>query len=209
MRARTRQVNFGPATISRLPGDDEKYVMQEFARHASRCSACASPYSVHLAGGTLCPTGHQLAIDVAQYVYTQAGKAYSRTDRARGQQAVQIEIPASCQVVRGLLQAMDNGLRLRKATKERSFDRTYAVEARPVVIEERRPRAREESEERAPRLLRRPSAAAATGRREVVVGRGSLFDEDRREREKRERKAVYYEVERKTPRYLSKSSYAR
>ena len=69
-----------PATVSRPPRDDELYVMQRFARHASHCVACAHPYTVDKTGGTLCPKGHQRAIDVIEYVIAKEGKYHSVID---------------------------------------------------------------------------------------------------------------------------------
>ncbi|KAL9025806.1 MAG: hypothetical protein Q9196_005436, partial [Gyalolechia fulgens] len=101
------QVGFAPIpAYSRLPRDDELYVMKAFARHASHCSACAHPYEVHRHGGTLCSKGHQRALDVAQYVYNKGGQSFSAVD-GNGNHRVQIEIPANCEAVRSLLKAME------------------------------------------------------------------------------------------------------
>jgi hypothetical protein len=62
--------------------DDERDVMQRFAAHASHCPRCKDPYRVYMEGGTLCERGHAHARDVAQYVYSKAGKAYSVIDRS-------------------------------------------------------------------------------------------------------------------------------
>ncbi|KAA6413096.1 MAG: hypothetical protein FRX48_02840 [Lasallia pustulata] len=182
----TRRVNFASHDlVSRLPHDDEKCVMEAFARHASHCSICAHPYSVHLSGGTLCDKGHKRALDVAQYVYSIAGRACSVVDGGDGDRAVRIEIPAGCDAVRGLLMAMESGLRLRRAEKPQSFDRTYDVGPRPVIIEEMAPRARK---------------AGYTARAPKPAGKGSLYEEDMKERVRRAKKAVYYKVEERVPR---------
>lgn len=134
-----RRVSFSEKPeYSRLPRDDESYVMHAFSRHASRCNSCHDPFQVYKTGGTLCPKGHQRALDVAQYVYSKGGLAFSSIDRERNQRT-QIEIPAGCEPVRSLLKAMDRGLRVMKRAPSTSYDKTYYVPARPVT--EIRPRA--------------------------------------------------------------------
>lgn len=168
-----RQVGFAPSPIySRQPHDDEVYVMKAFAHHAYRCASCAQPYQVHLDGRTLCDQGHQLARDVAQYVYNKGGKAYSLVDR-EGSQLVQIEIPVGCEVVRDLLKAMERGLRLRRRAPAVSYDATYHVAPRPVerrsrieIVEPSRPHRKEK----------------------VYVSRGSLYESDVAERAQRQQK---------------------
>lgn len=128
------RVSFQPQPVySRLPRDDEAYVMRAFSRHASHCDYCADPYHVHRTGGTLCSKGHRRAIDVAQYIYNKRGQAYSVVDR-EGSQRVQIEIPRKCDAVRGLLKAMERGLQLRQQAPVASKDRTYYVQERPVNV---------------------------------------------------------------------------
>ena len=101
----------GLAVYSRLPHDDELYVMRAFARHSSHCVQCDHPLEVYRRGRTLCPKGHQRAVDLAQYLYNKEGCTYSVVDLEKNMR-VQVEIPAGCELVRELLQAMDNGLRL-------------------------------------------------------------------------------------------------
>ena len=132
------RVSFTPSPVySRLPRDDEAYVMRAFARHARRCHSCSDPYAVHRRGGSLCAKGHRRALDVAQYIYNRHGQAYSVVD-GTGYKRVQIEIPAKCEAVRSLLKAMERGLRLMKADEEKktptSYDRTYYVSPRPVTV---------------------------------------------------------------------------
>ncbi|KAI4138189.1 MAG: hypothetical protein LQ340_008067, partial [Diploschistes diacapsis] len=92
----SRRVSFSSRNdYSRLPQDDELYVIRAFARHASKCRSCSDPYETYREGGTLCPKGHQRALDVAQYVYGKAGQAYSVVDSERNQR-VQVEIPSEC-----------------------------------------------------------------------------------------------------------------
>lgn len=128
-----RRVSFSDRNhYSRLPHDDELYVMKAFARHADNCDSCYNPYQVYKDGSTLCPRGHQKAIDVAQYVYSKGGQAYSQVDQERHQR-VQIEIPANCESVRQLLKALDRGLRVMRELPPTSYDRTYYVPARLSV----------------------------------------------------------------------------
>ncbi len=161
--------------------DDEYSVMEAFSSHASRCSACADPYRVYIQGGTLCDRGHIYARDVAQYVFTKAGKAYSKMDRERNDSTVQIEIPAGCDAVRSLLKAVDRGFRARAQRPVVSHDPTYPVS-------DRRPterRAGYDVVEAAPR--RREDRRREGGRRETVYvpGRGSLYHLDEQERQRR------------------------
>ena len=186
----SRQVDFDPApAYSRLPRDDEVYVIKAFARHASHCPTCAHPYDVHKRGGTLCSKGHQRALDVAQYLYNKSGLAYSLVDR-EGNKRVQVEIPAGCEAVRGLLKAMERGLRLRRRTPPVSYDETYYVPPRKVQPERNNQYSRE------PRFNRKlhletaepPSILYSRQKRRenpYYTGRGSLFEEDMREREYR------------------------
>lgn len=202
-----RQVDFDltPA-YSRLPRDDEIYVMKEFANHASHCSTCANPYEVHKRGRTLCPDGLLLALDVAQYLYNEGGRAFSSVD-LEGNQRIQVEIPSGCESVRGLLKAIDRGLRLRRRTPTVSYDKTYYVPARKVQPDRGYQYSRE------PRSTRKPysetpepstSKYSKQQRREKssYPGRGSLFEEDMREREKRHKtmQPLYYTA---TPRRSS------
>ena len=199
-----RQVGFAPipATYSRLPHDDELYVMKAFARHATHCTQCAHPYEVHKNGGSLCSKGHQRAIDVAQYVMQKAGKAYSVVD-LDGNRRVQMEIPADCGAVRELLKAMERGLRLRRKTPVVSYDETYPVPPRVSSYPERDSRPREprhiskpmlETAEPPPSLTRK----ASVREKPYHYGRGSLYESDMKERERRykqqQRQATYYSV---------------
>lgn len=105
-----RAINFetGTNTICRPP----RVVMQHFAAHASHCPHCADPFRVYVKGGTLCERGLAYARDVAQYIYSKDGEAYSVIDRESSDLKVQIEIPP-CNAVRGLLKAVDKGLKVR------------------------------------------------------------------------------------------------
>jgi len=133
--ATTRTVGFAPipATYSRLPHDDELYVMRAFARHSAHCKlGCAHPYKTHLTGRTLCAKGMKRALDVAQYVFSKADHAFSVID-LEGNKRIQVEIPADCAAVRELLQSVERGLRLSQRQQQKpvvSYDEDYYVAPR-------------------------------------------------------------------------------
>jgi hypothetical protein len=128
----SRRVGFAPEpNYSRRPRLDEEYVMKHFHRHAKRCEDCYDPYSTHISGRTLCDKGHMLAQDVARYMYSKGGRAYSMLDRESLRQRVQVEIPPNCDKVRGLLRAVDHGLRVQKPGPVKSHDQNYYVPSRP------------------------------------------------------------------------------
>ena len=222
--SRPRQVSFGPipATVSRLPRDDELYVMHRFARHASHCAACAHPYTVHKTGRTLCPKGHQRAIEVTEYVIAKEGKHHSVID-LEGNKRVEIEIPPDCGAVRELLKALERGLRLRRHEPIISYDETYHVPPRTKATpyydngdayiiappggrattstkhterprESRRRSPVSETVEPSSSSLRRTKSEREKGYR----GRGSLYEADMKEKERRlrqqERRSTYYSV---------------
>lgn len=184
---------------SRLPHDDEAYVMKAFARHAAHCVSCAHPYEVHKQGRTLCVKGHQRALDVAKYLYSKGDRAFSLVDRESNIRT-RVEIPAGCEAVRGLLKAMERGLRLRRRAPILSYDENYYVAPRRIQTgdfqDAERPRSTRkpflEPVEQPRRADREPQ------RREKPrhVGRGSLFEEDirDRERQRQSRQPVYYEA---------------
>lgn len=196
-----RQVGFDPIPdYSRLPHDDEAYVMKAFARHAAHCNTCAHPYEVHKQGGTLCTKGHQRALDVAKYLYSKGDRTFSIVD-LESNIRTRVEIPAGCDAVRGLLKAMERGLALRRRV---SYDENYYVAPRRIPTETIEDCGR-------PRSTRKPLhetvvqpglAERTQQRREKPrhVGRGSLFEEDIRDRERRRQsmRPVYYEA---TPRH--------
>ncbi|KAL8801669.1 MAG: hypothetical protein Q9182_004306 [Xanthomendoza sp. 2 TL-2023] len=199
MPSAARQVDFAPIpAYSRLPRDDELYVMKAFARHAGHCSTCARPYEVHRNGGTLCSKGHQRALDVAQYIYNKGGRSFSLIDRD-GNHCVQVEIPANCEAVRSLLKAMERGLRLRRKVQPVSYDKTYNIPPRkvPSTCEYDTP----QRPLREPRYIRKPSLETVEPPPRVqqyrhqksTSGRGSLYEDDMRERQRRyvERSPVY------------------
>jgi len=193
MPSLVRQVNFSPSPLySRLPRDDELYVMHTFASHAKRCSQCAHPIDTYLNHDSLCEKGIIKAKDVAQYVFARNGRAYSTID-SEGTQSMHIEIPAGCEPVRELLRALERGMQLKyRAVKHApvvSQDRNYYVAPRPV---------REITPEPRYVTIEPSSNKKSHGhRREKVYipGRGSLYDSDMAERrQRREEDIVYYEA---------------
>ena len=208
--AAPRQVGFAPipATYSRLPHDDELYVMRKFAHHASHCTTCAHPYEVHRKGGRLCSKGHSRALDVAQYVFNRAGQAYSVVD-LNGNRLLQMEIPADCSVVRELLRALERGLYLRRKTQPASYDENYPIAPR-VIQPERPQQQQQQQQQREPRYIRTPTLETSLPPPSLVrtysrrdrdrpthIGRGSLYESDmkeaRRQKEQR-RHSTYYNV---------------
>ena len=149
------------------------------------------------------------------------GKHHSVID-LEGNKRVEIEIPPDCGVVRELLKALERGLRLRRKEPVISYDPTYHVAPRakatayyddddayiiapPVgrattTKHTERPR---ESRRRSPMVetvepssssLRRTKSEREKGYR----GRGSLYEADMKEKERRlrqqERRSTYYSV---------------
>ncbi|KAL3411938.1 hypothetical protein V8F44DRAFT_649592 [Aspergillus fumigatus] len=148
--------------------DDEEYVMTAFERHASHCSQCADPFRVHQEGRSLCDRGHQYALDVAEYLYSENGKAKSVIDRELSQPTL-VKIPRDCVAVRGLLLAIEDGMRLQRKEQEKpqsqnqarvqvvtpviSYDRTFPIAPRQAATQQ--PAACNEIIEREPRTLKR------------------------------------------------------
>jgi hypothetical protein len=206
-----RTVDFVPSplnTICRPARDDERDVMQRFAGHASHCPRCADPYHVYMKGGALCDRGNAYARDVAQYIYSKAGKAYSVVDRDANDLRVQIEIPPRCDAVRQLLKAVDKGLKARSQLLRPivSYDRTYPVAERKRLPERRdgydmlevAPQRREEKKRTEGGERRRDTVY-------VPSGRGSLYEKDEEERRRRRREQgepviVYAEPRDREPR---------
>lgn len=190
-----RHVLFNPELAYFRPArDDEAYVMKAWIRHTSHCEQCARPYELYKLGGTLCPKGQLRARAVAEYLYNKEGEVYSLVDQQR-RQSTRVEIPAGCESVRDLLKAFELGFLQQSQTPVESYDRTYLIAPRRRRTE---PRAEE------PRHLRKPSQLEivdpaprfyTTGiSREKPLGRGSLYEEDMRERERRQEslQPIYY-----------------
>jgi hypothetical protein len=72
------------------------------------------------------------ARDVIQYIYSRDGKAYSVINREASDPRAQIEILPRCNAVRGLLRAVDNGLKVRsrKLRLVAACDWTYSTAER-------------------------------------------------------------------------------
>ncbi|KAF4230467.1 hypothetical protein CNMCM8980_002690 [Aspergillus fumigatiaffinis] len=180
--------------------DDEEYVMTEFERHASHCSQCADPLRLYQEDRSLCDRGHQYALDVAKYLYSENGKAKSVIDRELSQPTL-VKIPRDCVAVRGLLLAIEDGMRLQRKEQEKaqsqsrarvqvvapiiSYDRTYPIAPRQTTTQQ--PIACNEIIEREPRTLKR---------RRVIVyqsprgsSRGSLYDSDAADRVERSKES--------------------
>ncbi|EAW06615.1 uncharacterized protein ACLA_083100 [Aspergillus clavatus NRRL 1] len=175
--------------------DDEEYVMTAFERHASHCSHCADPLRAHQEDRSLCDRGHQYALDVAEYLYSENGKAKSVIDRELHQTTL-VKIPRHCTAVRGLLLAIEDGLRLQRKEKTQSqvqvrvppqapvisYDKTYPVAPRRVVTQQ--PTTVNEIIEREPRTLKRRRVIIYPSPRESS-SRGSLYDSDAADRMER------------------------
>jgi hypothetical protein len=147
-----------------------------------------------MTGGTLCERGYAYARDVAQYIYSKAGKAYSVIDRSATGAHVEIEIPAKYDAIRGLLRVMDKVLKVRGPASKPVVthhvpdrmpfpdrrDGYEVMEVAPRRLKERRtvaPRGRE----------KRRRAEGRDRRRDTVYlsGRGSLHEKDEEGRRQR------------------------
>ncbi|KAL2816220.1 hypothetical protein BDW59DRAFT_153355 [Aspergillus cavernicola] len=176
---------------------DEQYVMDAFERHASHCYHCNEPLQVHREDRLLCDRGHKYAIDVAAYLYSKNGKAYSVVDRDLNQPTL-VKIPRDCVATRGLLLAIEDGFRLQRKVKAEpvvdtstspiiSYDRTYHVAPRRsqtvTEIIEREPRT-----SKSRRVIVYPSPHRGS------PSRGSLYDSDAADRVERvkESSRIYY-----------------
>lgn len=176
-----------PVVLVRELQDDEEYVMMAFERHASHCSQCADPIKTYEEGRSLCERGHQYAIDVTEYLYSENGKAHSVVDRRLNQDTL-VKIPRTCIAARGLLLAIENGLRLNRNVQRPapviSYDQTYPIPPRRPVHQ---PEPYHEIIEREPRTEKRrrviiyPSPRSSPSR----GSRGSLYNSDPTDRGER------------------------
>ena len=179
---------------SRPARDDEAYVMKEWTRHTSHCAQCARSYELYRRGLTLCPKGQQRARAVADYLYNKEGEVYSLVDQER-RQSTRVEIPAGCDSVRDLLKALERGLLQQSQPPVESYDRTYLIAPRQRRTQPRADKAR---------YIQKPSQIEVFDPaptfytreipREKPLGRGSLYEEDMRERESRRESVqpIYY-----------------
>ncbi|KAL2853489.1 hypothetical protein BJY01DRAFT_65357 [Aspergillus pseudoustus] len=169
---------------------DEQYVMTAFERHAERCYQCNDPLNVQQEDRALCDRGHQYAIDVAAYLYSKNGKAYSVVDRDLNQPTL-VKIPRNCVATRGLLLAIEDGLRLQRKEKVRrpvivdepnapiiSYDRTYPVPPRRTSTVT-------EIIEREPRTIKSRRVIVYPSPHRGSPSRGSLYDSDAADRVER------------------------
>lgn len=191
----SQHVQFNPDLAYCRPArDDEAYVMKAWTRHTSHCRQCARPYELYKLGGTLCPKGQQRARAVADYLYNKEGEAYSLVDQER-RQSTRVEIPAGCEPVRDLLKALERGFLQQSQTPVESYDRIYYVAPRRRRTE---PRTEEPGQPRKPSHLGivdpTPRFYPTEILRKKPVGRGSLYEEDMRERESRQEslRPIYY-----------------
>ncbi|EEP76300.1 predicted protein [Uncinocarpus reesii 1704] len=102
------------AVTGRPPLDDELYVMERYASHAVHCAPCAHPYTTIRRGQSLCSRGARHVTNMAQYIYSRDGKAYSVATKDRGQ-AQEIAIPSRFAVIAELMRAFEYGLKVKKA----------------------------------------------------------------------------------------------
>lgn len=205
---RNGSVDFAQSpAYSRLPQDDELFVMKAFSRHASHCASCARPYDTFSRGGTLCPRGHQRGLDVAQYLYNKRGHAFSIVDRLAGHRT-HVEIPSNCEAVRGLLKAMENGLYLRRRKVSEPVVDRYDNNERHYSAPRRINSEPTDHYEKAPRYIRKPTletpvlppTRAPSRYRQLrkdnpyYAGRDTLFEQDLSEKESRygHRQPNYY-----------------
>lgn len=191
----SRHVLFDPnPAYSRPAHDDEAYVMKAWTRHTSNCGQCARPYELYKLGGTLCQKGQQRARDVANYLFNKEGDVYSLVDQER-RQSTRVEIPAGCDSVRDLLKALERGFLQQSQTPLPSYDRTYFVAPRRRRTQ---PRTDEPRHTRKDSQIEIVDPAPSFYTREIPrkqpLGRGSLFEEDMRDRESRRESVqpIYY-----------------
>jgi hypothetical protein len=161
---------------SRPAQGKEETALRNFARHASHCIVCARPYQAFQQGYPLCSRGTAHAAKVVKYLLSSDGHAYTKPHQRNDFRQVHVEIPYDCEVSRELLRAIEHGLRL-MAEPVVSYDQSYLV---------------------APRLPPRPvqqqpTYVVAEPRRQrraerQYVGRGSLYESDMAERERRYRR---------------------
>ncbi|KAH8427938.1 uncharacterized protein LDX57_005641 [Aspergillus melleus] len=171
---------------------DEEYVMTNFERHAGHCYQCADPLQVHREDRSLCDRGHQYALDVADYIYSKNGKAYSVVGRETNQ-PIMVRIPRNSVAVRGLLLAIEDGLRLHRRERQPvqtaapviSYDRTYLVPPRRRITQPapQQP-AYNEIIEREPRTPKRRRVIVYPSPRSSP-SRGSLYEADAADRVER------------------------
>ncbi|GME31776.1 hypothetical protein GTA08_BOTSDO01840 [Neofusicoccum parvum] len=106
-------VKDGPTGVSRPANVAESWALYDFEMHARICATCRNPYDVHRSGRQLCDEGYRLAQQVAHFLYMKRdGEAYSTDKETR--QVVRVEIQPSYEEARGLLRAIERGIRHRR-----------------------------------------------------------------------------------------------
>ncbi|RMZ89177.1 hypothetical protein DV736_g3590, partial [Chaetothyriales sp. CBS 134916] len=120
----------------RAPREDELNVMRVFARHASRCERCSSPYQTWKRGKELCERGLGYARDVAKYIYSKGGIPHSVIDRnsSYDRDRVEIDVPVDCLVIRDLTKAFDRGLSMQSHRPVVSHDLHHYVPLRRKTV---------------------------------------------------------------------------
>lgn len=114
---------------------DERFVIDEFERHAAYCSQCS--LALDSAQAILCECGHTYAVDVSNYLYSQGGRHFAVVDRENGRLR-RIQLPRESKEVLRLLEGIEAGILpgpSRKAAPRprgdgTSYDRTYPTKRR-------------------------------------------------------------------------------
>lgn len=171
-----------PVTRVRDLADDETFVLSEYEGHASKCSRCVDALDTFREGRSLCERGLQYASDVANYVFSKDGKAFSAVDKER-HEVMLVRIPRGFKASRRLLLAIEEGLRLHNHRREQqqpviSYDQNYLVGPRRSSTTTAEPVT--EIIERAPRTRRRVIVYPRSS-----PNRGSLYEADRADRQER------------------------
>ncbi|KAJ6188665.1 hypothetical protein N7519_003573 [Penicillium mononematosum] len=194
-----------PLAVVRDLYDDEKLVVDDFERHASRCRFCSHAVQTYKDGLALCESGNTRARTLRNYIFSQNGKHFSTVDLESGK-STRVKLPRDAFASRELFTALEQGLRIREkavvvqkpvqpvqSTQSTSYDRTYPVPARRVSGKQTRPRSMSPEAyqliERAPRLSRSPTSimyrSPGGSPSRPSSSRGSLYSVDRQERVER------------------------
>ncbi|GAM34247.1 hypothetical protein EIK77_002042 [Talaromyces pinophilus] len=186
-----------PVTKVRDLEADESFVLTEYETHARKCTRCVDALDAFREGRLLCDRGLAYARDVANYVFTKSGKAYSAVDNEHDEEVL-VRIPREYKACRRLLLAIEEGLRLRREQPIVSYDATYPVGARrpgtadsaaaaaaAVAVSDDDGEPVTEIIERAPRTRRRVIIYRRTSPGRTSSSRGSLYEADRVDRQER------------------------
>jgi hypothetical protein len=118
-----------PVTRVRDPEVDESFVLTEYETHARKCTRCVDALDAFREGRLLCDRGLAYARDVANYVFTKSGKAYSAVANEHDEEVL-VRIPREYKACRRLLLAIGEGLRLRRQQPIVINNAPYPVGAR-------------------------------------------------------------------------------